>query len=161
MTEERLEKMGFTPDGWAKFLGELAAIYGEGNLIPHDWLKEQFGLKKLELSDFETVDDFVEALNRQQFAYMQVVDSVRWELLKQEKMYMRSVRGEGYEIVRPNDQVQYGYDSFIEDIKKAIREANMIMSNVLQVDLSQQAKDNDLRAKFGIMRQMLSSIKTF
>ena len=161
MTEERLEKIGFTPDGWVKFLGELAAIYGEGNLIPHDWLKEKFGLKKLELSDFETVDDFVEALNRQQFAYMQVVDSVRWELLKQEKMYMRSVRGEGYEIVRPNDQVQYGYDSFIEDIKKAIREANMIMSNVLQVDLSQQAKDNDLRAKFGIMRQMLSSIKTF
>lgn len=161
MTEERLEKIGFTPDGWAKFLGELAAIYGEGNLIPHDWLKEKFGLKKLELSDFETVDDFVEALNRQQFAYMQVVDSVRWELLKQEKMYMRNVRGEGYEIVRPNDQVQYGYDSFIEDIKKAIREANMIMSNVLQVDLSQQAKDNDLRAKFGIMRQMLSSIKTF
>lgn len=159
MTDERLEKMGFTPDGWVKFLGTLAAEYGDGKLISHDWLKEQFGLKKCSLEDYESVDEFVKALEVQQFAYMSIVDSVRWELLKQERMFIRSVRGEGYAVVKAEDQVQYGYDEFVSEIKKSIREAGLIMNNVLPVDLSQQAKDNDLRAKFGIMKQMLSSIK--
>lgn len=159
MTDERLEKMGFTPDGWVKFLGCLAAEYGDGKLISHDWLKEQFGLKKCSLEDYESVDEFVKALELQQFAYMSIVDAVRWELLKQEKMYIRCVRGEGYEVVKAEDQVQYGYDEFVNEIKKSIREAGLIMNNVLPVDLSQQAKDNDMRAKFGIMKQILSSIK--
>jgi hypothetical protein len=90
---------------------------------------------------------------------MQIVDAVRWELLKQEKMYIKSVRGEGYEVIRPEEQVQYGYDEFVKDIKKAIREAGLIMNNVIAVDLAQQSKDNDLRAKFGAMKQMLGNIK--
>jgi len=56
--------------------------------------------------------------------------------------------------------VQYGYNEFVKDIKKAIKECNLIMSYVQPVDMSQQAKDNDLRAKFGVMRQMLGSIKS-
>lgn len=159
MTDDRLLKMGFTPEGWADFLKRLAEEYGNGKLISHDWLKEQFGLKKCNLKDFDSVEDFVKALEVQQFAYMQIVDAVRWELLKQEKMYIRNVRGDGYEIIRPEDQVQYGYDGFISDIKKAIREAGLIMNNVCQVDLTQQSKDNDLRAKFGMMKQMLNSIR--
>lgn len=159
MTDDRLLKMGFTPEGWADFLESLAEEYGNGKLISHDWLKEQFGLKKCNLKDFDSVEDFVKALEVQQFAYMQIVDAVRWELLKQEKMYIRNVRGDGYGIIRPEDQVQYGYDGFISDIKKAIREAGLIMNNVCKVDLTQQSKDNDLRAKFGMMKQMLNSIR--
>ena len=75
-------------------------------------------------------------------------------------MFIKNQRGEGYIILRPEDQTQYGYDSFVDDIKKAIRVANLIMNNVQPVDMAQQAKDNDLRAKFGVMRQMLGSIKT-
>lgn len=159
MTDERLLKLGFTPDGWEQFLKELADNYGDGKLITHEWLKQQFGLKKIILGDYECVDDFVKALEVQQFAYMQIVDAVRWELLKQEKMYIKSVRGEGYEVIRPEEQVQYGYDEFVNDIKKAIREAGLIMNNVIAVDLAQQSKDNDLRAKFGAMKQMLGNIK--
>lgn len=157
--EERIIEVG--SDGWLELLSEIADRFGDGSLIKHEWLKEKFGLKELVLKDYETVSDFLKAIEIQQFAYMTLIDKLRWELLKEYKMYIRNVRGEGYEILRPQDQTQYGYDSFIDDVKKAIRIAGLIMNNVQKVDLTQQAKDNDLRAKFGIMKQMLSSIKTF
>ena len=157
--EERIIEVG--SDGWLGLLGEIADKFGDGSLIKHEWLKDKFGLKELAIEDYETVSDFLKAIEIQQFAYMSLVDKLRWELLSEYKMYIRNIRGEGYEILRPEDQTQYGYDSFIDDVKKAIRVAGLIMNNVQKVDLTQQAKDNDLRAKFGIMKQMLSSIKTF
>lgn len=141
-------------------LAEIAEMYADGSLIKHEWLKGKFGLKELQLDDYETVKDFLKAIEIQQFAYMSLVDKLRWDLLKEYKMFLKNLRGEGYQILRPTDQVQYGYDSFVDDVKKAIRIATLIMNNVQQVDLAQQAKDNDLRAKFGVMRQMLGSIKS-
>lgn len=147
-------------DGWMSLLGEIAVQYGDGKLIKHEWLKDKFGLKVLRLGDFETVDDFLKSIDLQQFAYMSLVDKLRWNLLEEYKMYIKNQRGEGYIILRPEEQTQYGYDSFVDDVKKAIRVAGLIMNNVQKIDVAQQAKDNDLRAKFGVMKQMLGSIKS-
>lgn len=160
MTDEKLEKMGFSPDGWASFIGQIAAEYGDGKLIPHEWLKEKFGFKVLKFEDFENLADFLKAYDVQKMSYANAVEALRLELLKQEKMYFTNDFGLGYHIVRPDEQVQFGFDAFVKDIKKAIKEANLIMNYVQPVDLAQQAKDNDLRAKFGVMRQMLGSIKS-
>lgn len=151
--------MGFTPDGWSSFVAEIAANFGDGNLISHEYLKSKFGLSEIRFEDYEDVNEFLTAIDEQQWAYMTCIDALRWELLTQEKMFMRNVRGDGYEIIRPEDQVKFGYDEFSKDIKKAIKEANLIMNNVLKVPSDQQAKDNDLRAKFGLMKQMLEAIK--
>lgn len=159
MTDEKKEKLGFSPDGWEKFLSEIAVGYGDGRLISHEWLKEQFGLKELKIADFDSEEEFLEARDKQQFAYMTAVEAVRWELLEQESMYMTSVRGDGYRIIRPEDQTQYGYDEFVKDIKKAIKEAFLIMNHVRRVDIWRQSKDNDLRAKFGVMKQMFEDMK--
>lgn len=157
--EENIIEVG--TDGWFNLLEEISVKFGSGNLILHEWLKDKFGFKKPELSKYESVDDFLKAVELQQFAYMSLVDKLRWDLLKEYKMYIRNIRGEGYEILRPEDQTQYGYNSFVDDVKKAIRLAGLIMNNVQMVDPAQQAKDNDLRAKFGVMKQMLGSIKSF
>lgn len=159
MTENKLEKLGFSPDGWNSFVAEIAATFGNGNLISHDWLKERFGLKKLRIEDYGTVEEFLNARDDQQWAYMTCTDALRWSLLEQEKMYIRNIRGDGYEIIKPQDQVKYGYDEFVKDIKKAVNEAGLIMSNVRPVDFAQQASDNNLRAKFGLMKQMLKDLK--
>lgn len=160
MTEAKIEKMGFTPDGWSSFVAEVATKFGDGTLIGHEWLREKFGLKQLNLNEYSNVEDFLKAIEDQQWSYMSCIDTLRWELLEQEKMFMKSVRGEGYEIIRPNDQVKYGYDQFVKDVKKSINEAALIMNNVLPIDdIEQKAKDSDLRAKFGLMKQMLATIK--
>ena len=146
-------------DGWVSLLGEIAAKFSDGQLISHEWLKDKFGLKKLTLKDFETVEDFLDARDNQQWSYMQLVDSLRWQLLENYKAYLRNIRGDGYIILQPQDQTQYGYDHFVSDMKKAFKEAGLIMNNVQPVDSTQQAKDNDLRAKFGMLKQMLSYVK--
>lgn len=69
------------------------------------------------------------------------------------------VAGDGYEILNPKDQVAFGYDRFIDGMKKLMKETNLIINNVRAVNSEQQAKDNDLRAKYAAMTMMLESIR--
>ena len=63
------------------------------------------------------------------------------------------------EILSPRDQTQFGYDRFIDNLRKLMKETSLIMNNVKAVNSEQQAKDNDLRAKYSAMKMMLESIK--
>lgn len=144
---------------WQNLLTEIAARYSDGTIIPHDWLKHKFGLEDLRLEDYATVDDFLEGNKLQQFAYMSLIDRLRWQLLEREKMYLKNEKGEGYYILNPKDQTTYGYDEMVRTIKTAIRQASLIMNNVLAVPSEQQSKDNDLRAKFGILKSLMANFK--
>lgn len=156
---EIMELLKQDSEGWYALLAEIANNYSDGTLIPHEWLREKLGLKELKIDDFDSVKDFVEGIKIQQFAYMSFIDAIRWQLLENEKMYLRNVRGDGYIILNPNDQTKYGYEKFLKDVRKAIEEAGLIMNNVKPVSFEQQSKDNDMRAKFSIMQTMLSTIK--
>ncbi len=145
--------------GWFELVNEIATKFSEGELIPHEWLKDKFGLKRLSIEDYPSLDELLEAYKLQQFTYMSSVDRLRCELLKERQICIRNVRGDGYEIIPSQDQTRYGYDEFIKDVNKAMREAKAIMNNVANVNLEQQAKDNDLRAKFAMLIQMLKSAK--
>lgn len=159
MTEEKLNKWGFTIDGWGVFLKEMATEFGDGKLISHDWLKEQFGLKEINWEDFDNQFDFQKAVDMQKLAYIPVVEAVTLGLLKQEKMYIDNVRGDGYIVIPAEKQTQFAFDMFQEELKKLIKKTALIMSNVRHVDNEQQAKDNDLRARFAKTMDMLATIK--
>lgn len=146
-------------EAWTSLFEEIRDNFGDGTLIPHKWLKSKFFFEKLNKDDFQNTDEFVEAIQMQQFAYLTLIDTLRWQLLEEEKMYLKNVRGDGYVILKAEEQVQYGYDSFINDFKKATKEANLIMTNVRNVNSEQQFKDNDLRAKMALLNQMIKSIK--
>lgn len=153
------ETLEIKSQGWFDLVNEIATKFGEGELIPHEWLFDKFGLKQLRFENFPNQDEFLEAVKSQQFTYMTSVDRLRCELLNEMQICIRNVRGDGYEIIPASDQTQYGYDGFIKDMKKAMRSARAIMNNVASVDAEQQAKDNDLRAKFAHIEQMIKSIK--
>lgn len=140
-------------------LAEIASNYSDGALIPHQWLKDKLGLKKLDLNDFESPEEFIKGHEVQQFAYMSFIDNIRWQLLEKENIYLRNIRGDGYVILNPKDQTKFGYDRFINEMKKLTKECDMIMNRVKNVPEEQRSKDNDMRAKFSIMRTMLSTIK--
>lgn len=143
----------------SEIASQIADCYSDGTLIKHEWLKKKCGYKLPEFSDYDNVADFLEAVNLQQFAYMGFVDAIRTELIKNWSMWLKNERGIGYVIVSPNDQVSFGYDRFADGLKKLIKETNLIMTNVQGVSREQQAKDNDLRAKYASMKAMLESIK--
>lgn len=66
-----------------KFEEELVANFDEDQLISHKWLKEKFGLPKLSFENYDkNVDAYIEAIQLQQFTYMEMVDKLREDLLK-------------------------------------------------------------------------------
>lgn len=144
---------------WQTLLNKLATEYKDGKTIPHEWLRRQFGLESLKYEDFENQEDFIEALKQQQFSYMSLCELLRTQLLKNESLYMKTVIGAGFRILKSEEQTRYGYDEFIRDVKKAIRQADMIMTHVRPVPFEQKAKDDDIRAKTSILKQMLTSVK--
>lgn len=153
------QQIDVNSDAWLTLLSEIAVQHSDGTLIPHEWLRDKFGLRKLCFDDYDTTDDFLEAVKVQQFAYMSLVDKLRWQLLENKKLYIRNVRGDGYAVVNPKDQVHYGYNEFIKTLRQAIRESDLIMHNVRPVPPEQQCRDNDLRAKCSILKQMLQGIR--
>lgn len=154
-----MEKMEINSEGWFALLAEIANNYSDGALIPHQWLKDKLGLKRLDLNDFESPEELIKGHEVQQFAYMSFIDNIRWQLLEKENIYLRNIRGDGYVILNPKDQTKFGYDRFINEMKKLTKECDMIMNRVKNVPEEQRSKDNDMRAKFNIMRTMLSTIK--
>ena len=80
-------------------------------------------------------------------------------MLNEYKMYMKNSRGEGYTIVNPKDQASMAYKMLIRDVDSSIKGTKMIMYNVRDVPTEQKAKDDDLRAKVGIMEQMFNNLK--
>ncbi len=133
--------------------------YLDGQLITHDWLRERCGFDPLRYDDYGNVSDLFEAFKAQQFQYMTVVDNIRSILLNDHNRYLKNCRGWGYVILNPKDQVTFGYERFVDGLKKLMKETNLIMNNVCTVNGEQQAKDNDLRAKYAAMKMMLETIK--
>lgn len=140
-------------------IGKIVTQFYDGSLISHDWLKRACGLEMPDISDYDTSAEFIVALQAYQFSYMTLVDELRDELLKSESMYLKNERGEGYVILKPEEQVQYGYDSFIDKMNKMIKTTTLIINNVREVSNEQRSKDNDLRAKFALMQSMLKSVR--
>lgn len=138
---------------------EILTNHSDGSLISHEWLRKICGLETPIISDYADTREFLDAFQATQFAYMGIVDAIRWELLERENMYLKNIRGDGYEILNPKDQTQFGYERFIDNLRKLMKETSLIMNNVKPVNSEQQAKDNDLRAKYSAMKMMLESIK--
>lgn len=144
---------------WTSLLDEIQNKFKPGDLIPHEWLKHKFTLEKLRYEDFEGTEDFIQGLQVQQFAYMTLIDSLRWQLLEERSAYLKNIRGDGYTVLPPPEQTKYGYDEFMKTVKSAIKQADLIMNNVHSVPIEQQARDNDLRARCSMLKQMLLSVK--
>lgn len=138
---------------------EILTNYADGSLISHEWLRKRSGIETPIISDYADTREFLEVYQANQFAYMQIVDAIRWELLEKENMYLKNVRGDGYEILNAKDQTQFGYDRFNDGLRKLIKETNLIMNNVRAVNSEQQSKDNDLRAKYAAMKMLLETVK--
>lgn len=138
---------------------DIITTFGDGELISHRWLKKRCGLKEVNYEDYDNIEDFLKARETQQFEYMGLVERIRLQMLKENASYFKNERGDGYVILPAKDQAQYAYDRFIDKTKKLLYETNLIITNVRYVSGEQQAKDNDLRAKFASIKMLLNSIK--
>lgn len=146
-------------DSWYLLTQEIVSIFTPGELISHEWLKKKFHLKELKFKDYANEEDFIKALEARQFDYMFLIDTSHFQLLEARKGYLKNVHREGYTILPFDQQVKYGYDKFIKTVNGSIKKTDMIIKYVPPVSAAQQVIDNDIRARYSTLKQMLSGIK--
>jgi len=154
-----MKQIDVKSDAWTDFIEEIVRSFKFGELIPHAYLRIKFMLEDLRVNEYSDTEEFISAYQIQQFAYMSLVDTLRWQLLKEKSLFLKNVRGDGYTILPSKEQVTYGYSEFMDTVKAAIKRADLIMNNVQPVTMEQQALDNDLRAKCSMLKQMLLSVR--
>lgn len=139
---------------------DVIRMFGDDDLISHEWLKRKFGIETPSLEDFDNdVAALLEAVKLQQFEYMNCVESLRDCLIDEFCICIRNDHGQGYRIVKASEQVEYGYNRMSKDVAKAFKDAKSIMTNVRNVPSEQQSRDNDLRAKAAMMEMFFKNSK--
>lgn len=134
---------------------EVIRIFDAGHLIPHEWLKKRFEIKRLRFDTFGNEREYDRARDKQEFDYLFYIDELREGLLESRTGYLKNIRGDGYMILPANEQVRYGIKRFKRNIEKIIRKTDPIINKVPPVSTAQQARDNDLRARYSALKQML------
>lgn len=112
-------------------------LFDYGQLINKDWLMKQFAIKEPKTG---TAKDFQNIA----FEFMQNFDKFRTHLLVEHKKCLRSVRGQGYEVIHPTSQTDFAMVSLRKDVKTSIEKAIDILSYVNEDLLSlEQIKHRD------------------
>lgn len=153
--------MKFEDDEWFNLMDKLVANYKPGELIPHENLKNLFLIKEPVFKDFDSQEEFLEAVKLLQFEYMTMIDKLRWDILENYKLYLRSIKGDGYSFLPANEQTDFAKKQTMESIRKEMASGVMIMKNLRFEDINpdERRKNADELAKLGQLHQILKSIR--
>lgn len=97
---------------WRQAAKDIAESFKYGDIITLEWLQKSFHLK-----DPSTIVEFRDY----QFAFLGNMDSLRQELLQEHRLLLSSVRGVGYELVEPNEQVETAWQSTFVRVKRELK----------------------------------------
>jgi hypothetical protein len=120
----------------------MSAGFKPGDLIPHAWLAEHFGLPMLDDAATLTLSEYRD----RQFVWLAHVEAVKSELLEQHQIFLKSVFGEGYRWVPPNEQTSIAVNTFEREAKRAYRKAGMRLTHVRVAELTDAQRQENLDA---------------
>jgi hypothetical protein len=95
-----------------------------GDLIPMEWLWEQFALEPL-----TDATPWSKAKNSQLLFLNQMREFTN-HLLEDNQMALQNVVGKGYRIIPPKEQTVWAEREYIDDLRKALRRAGSRLGNV-------------------------------
>lgn len=120
----------------------LAAGFKPGDVIPHSWLAEHFGLPMLDDAATMTPGEYRE----RQFLWLAHVEAVKSELLERHQIMLRSVYGAGYRWVPPGEQTGATVEEFERDARRAYRKAGARLLHVRADELTDSQRQENLDA---------------
>ncbi|MFZ2306857.1 MAG: hypothetical protein WAW73_17825 [Rhodoferax sp.] len=137
---------------WKQAVQDFLATFTYGDLVPHEWLVEHFGMPPLKDSQKLTAADF----RRRQFDLLANTESFKHALLEQHQIFLQAVRGEGYRWSHPGEQTALATKEFERDAKRAFRSAGQRLRNVRLTELTddQRRENTDAIAKVSALRGM-------
>lgn len=154
--------MQLNTDVWHVLVDEIVTIFAPGDLIPHEWLHEKFGIddfRKASLEDYKNIEALVDAVKRSEFEYMFLVEALRRQLLEGLHGYLINIRSEGYMILPYDEQVTYAFRKFMKTLEKNIKKTDFIMKYTPGVSADQQKQDNDIKARYSWFKQAVEQVK--
>lgn len=119
-------------------------------VIPLDQLDEMLGVT---LPKFGTISEIQSA----QLARMAAIEHLSGELLKTHSLMLKNVRGEGYKIVLPGQQVSTAMRDGTAKVVKELRKAARRVVNVRTQELNPQqvAEQEDALNKLAGLRKLI------
>lgn len=127
---------------WREAVQEfLSAGFAPGDIVPHDWFYEQFGIVKPEkCPNFKASQDA-------QLAYMTHVEGLKRELLEEYQIAIRAAPGKGYEVVPPQAQTAWAEDALKSDLYRALKTSKARLVNIQLDELTDDEKKQNLDAQ--------------
>ncbi|MDB5822160.1 MAG: hypothetical protein JWR21_864 [Herminiimonas sp.] len=150
MDEEAIEVSRFPQ--WRQAVQDCLREFKYGDLIPHDWLADRFGIPTVDEDESVTVQEFRE----RQFEWLANIEAFKGELLRDHQICLQSVRGEGFRWVPPQEQTRIASEAFERDAGRAFRNAGQKLRNVRIAELTddQRRENLDAVAKLTAVRGM-------
>jgi hypothetical protein len=108
---------------WRQAAKDAAEQFTYGDMITMDWLHEHFELKPPERGTARQFQAY-------QFDFLEAIDGFKNTLLGEHKMALQNVRGQGYRIVQPREQTDYGMNQLRTAMQREIRKAAEILHHV-------------------------------
>lgn len=129
----------------------------DGDILPHSWLEERFGMVQLDENEAMTPSEFQD----RQFAWLRNLEAFRAELLEKHQIFLSSIPGRGYRVVPVREQTAVAQEKFEKEAKKAYRRAATTLKHVRMDELSEaERKENsDAIARLAMLRGMQKAIE--
>lgn len=120
----------------------LSAGFFPGDLIPHSWLAEHFGMPLLDDAATLTPAQYRD----RQFEWLQNIESVKSELLEQHQILLASVYGEGYRWVPSAEQTNLAVGHFEREALQAYKKAGRRLVHVRVDELTDEQRRENMDA---------------
>lgn len=108
---------------------------GHGSFYSHAELKDL-----LDIKEPKTIEEY----KKSEFEYMNAMEPLREELLLEHNIYLSNKRGEGYVILKPDDQVKDGPEKTLARARALTVKAHNILLCVEEALLSEEMKKTRL-----------------
>lgn len=120
----------------------LAAGFNPGDVVPHAWLAEHFGMPLLTDASTLSVAEFQE----RQFTWLANIEALKSELLEVHQIFLVSVFGQGWRWVPPHEQTSTAVKRFEHEAKRAYRKAGNRLMHVRLAELTDEGRRENVDA---------------
>lgn len=137
---------------WKQAIEDFLMEFKYGDLVPHEWLEDRFGMPSLSLVGAMTAEEYRD----RQWQWVGSMEAFRSELLRDHQVCLQSVRGKGYRWVPPHEQTSFAAKEFEKEAVKLFRQTGQRLRNVRLAELTEdQRRENlDAGAKLVALRGM-------
>jgi hypothetical protein len=135
----------------------IGAGFNPGDLVPHSWLADHFGMPQLSDAMTMTPSEYRD----RQFTWLAHVECFKSALLEDHQIFLQSVYGEGYRWVPPQEQTGVAVKTFEREARRVYRQAGMRLTNVRADELTdEQRRENaDQIGRLSMLQGMHRAIK--